>query len=52
MDNQKLKNLPLIICWGIWIIRNHRIFQDKDILGAVVCNHMLATYNSIPKDLI
>jgi len=23
---QKIRNLPLLICWGIWLTRNHTIF--------------------------
>ena len=25
--------LPKVICWCIWIERNHRIFQDKALLA-------------------
>eukprot|EP00253_Pinus_taeda_P031398 PITA_31398 len=44
-----LRNLPLIISWGIWIARNRSIFQDKDTPIALTAVQGAAIFSSIPR---
>eukprot|EP00253_Pinus_taeda_P007952 PITA_07952 len=43
-----LRNLPLIISWGIWIARNKSLFQDKEIPVAITATQGAAIYSSLP----
>ncbi|WP_216647585.1 hypothetical protein, partial [Shigella sonnei] len=44
---RKLRNLPLIICWGIWIARNRNIFQEKETEAELIIVHCLSIYKNI-----
>lgn len=44
-----LRNLPLIISWGIWIARNKRVFQDKETPVAITEAQGAAIFASIPE---
>lgn len=43
-----MRNLPLIICWGVWIARNRCIFQDKRTPISVTAIQCVSIYSSIP----
>eukprot|EP00253_Pinus_taeda_P016010 PITA_16010 len=43
-----LRNLPLIISWGIWIARNKSLFQDKETPVALTAIQGAAIYSSLP----
>ena len=44
----KLRNLPPIICWGIWIARNRFIFQDKETTVESIAIQCTSIYSNIP----
>ena len=48
--NTKLRNLPLIVTWELWIGRNNLIFNDKPIDCQRISAASLATYKLIPED--
>lgn len=43
-----MRNLPLIICWGVWIARNRCIFQDKETPVTATAIQCVSIYSSIP----
>eukprot|EP00253_Pinus_taeda_P028824 PITA_28824 len=45
----KLRNLPPIICWGVWISRNRAIFQDKDSSVEAIVIQSTSIYSNIPE---
>eukprot|EP00253_Pinus_taeda_P013898 PITA_13898 len=47
--NGNLRNLPLIISWGIWIARNKSIFQDKSTPSAITASQSTAIFSCIPE---
>jgi len=46
----KLRNLPPLVCSGIWLDRNNKKNKDKENNWIITCSHIVATYNLIPKD--
>eukprot|EP00253_Pinus_taeda_P035163 PITA_35163 len=42
-------NLPLIICWGVWISRNRSIFQDKESQETTIEIQSIMIYSNIPE---
>lgn len=48
ISEQKLRNLPPIICWGIWIARNRNIFQEKETEAVQIMIRCLSIYSIIP----
>eukprot|EP00253_Pinus_taeda_P033651 PITA_33651 len=46
----KAKNLPLLICWAIWIARNQSIFQLKLPHWPSIILHTVADYNLLPDE--
>jgi len=44
-----MRNLPLIICWGVWLARNKCIFQDKGTLVTATAIQCVSIYSSIPE---
>jgi len=47
IPEQKLRNLPPIICWGIWIARNRNIFQEKETEAVQIMIRCLSIYSII-----
>jgi len=45
---KKLRNMPPIICWGIWIARNRNIFQEKETEAVSIAVQCLSIYSNIP----
>lgn len=45
---KNLRNLPPIICWGIWITRNKSIFKDQSTPVEVIAMQSSAIFSSIP----
>lgn len=46
----KTRNLPLLICWEIWIACNRFIFQNISPHLPSISAHILTDYNTIPND--
>lgn len=46
---KNLRNLPPILCWGIWIARNRSIFKDKATPAEVIAIQSSAILASIPE---
>jgi len=46
---KKLKSLPLLIIWGIWLARNKAIFQDIPSLPDLTCVMAVGFYNAFPE---
>lgn len=44
----KMRNLPLIIAWEVWIGRNKFIFNGQPINRDRICAAIIATYNLLP----
>lgn len=44
-----MRNLPPIICWGVWLARNRAIFQDKGTQPSVTAIQAISIYSSIPE---
>ena len=44
----KERNVPLLICWAIWIVRNRIIFQPKEPYRPSILTRILADYHYIP----
>eukprot|EP00253_Pinus_taeda_P030057 PITA_30057 len=42
-----MRNLPPIICWGVWLARNRSIFQDKGTPPNVTAIQAVSIYTSI-----
>jgi len=49
--SQKLKYIPLLVIWGIWLARNKAIFTDKPSLPAITAALSIGIYNSLPEHL-
>lgn len=47
-SEKNLRNLPPIICWGIWIARNKSIFRDQNTPFEAIAIQSLAILASIP----
>lgn len=47
--NGNMRNLPLIISWGVWIARNRSIFQDKETPVTIRAIQSISIYTSIPE---
>eukprot|EP00253_Pinus_taeda_P016222 PITA_16222 len=43
-----MRNLPPIICWGVWIARNRSIFNDKTLPVEAIAIQRSAILSSIP----
>jgi len=46
---QKLKFLPLLVIWGIWLARNKAIFMDKPSLPAITAIQSHGILQSLPE---
>lgn len=46
----KLHNLPLLVCWGIWIAHNKQIFWDITSDWKICCSQIQGLYNLIPEE--
>eukprot|EP00253_Pinus_taeda_P022819 PITA_22819 len=44
-----MRNLPPIICWGVWIARNRHIFKDKESTTDSIAIQCTSIYSNIPK---
>eukprot|EP00253_Pinus_taeda_P023807 PITA_23807 len=44
-----MRNLPLIISWGVWIAKNKSIFQDMEIPRTVSATLSVSIFSSIPE---
>ena len=42
-------NMPLLVCWAIWIARNQIIFNNKDPHWPTILSHTIADYNMLPE---
>jgi len=42
-------NMPLLVCWAIWIARNQVIFQNKAPHWPVIQRHTIADYELLPE---
>eukprot|EP00253_Pinus_taeda_P035322 PITA_35322 len=45
--NGNLRNLPPIICWGVWLDRNRAIFQDQGTQPSVIAIQAISIFSSI-----
>jgi len=48
---KKLKYLPLIVIWGIWLARNNAIFNDKPCLPEITAVQSVGIFKSLPEHL-
>lgn len=44
-----MRNLPPIICWGVWIARNRSIFSDKETPVETIALQCTAILSNIPE---
>ena len=42
---KKFDSLPTVVSWGIWIHRNHSIFEDKVATPQLVASNLVAIAN-------
>eukprot|EP00253_Pinus_taeda_P036521 PITA_36521 len=47
--NGNLRNLPPIICWGVWLARNRAIFQDQGTQPSFIAIQVVSIFSSIPE---
>ena len=45
----KLKALPLIVIWGIWLARNGAIFQDKAFVPKITSAQAVGLFKALPE---
>jgi hypothetical protein len=50
LAHKKIKSLPLIICWGIWLARNKAIFQDRPSLPDCIVAQGLSILSHFPQE--
>ena len=50
-SRSKLKALPLIIIWGIWLARNGAIFENKACLPAITSAQSVGLYKALPEHI-
>jgi hypothetical protein len=50
--NKRIKALPLLITWGIWIARNSVIFKSKDSLPDIIVAKSLAILAHFPQEKV
>eukprot|EP00253_Pinus_taeda_P003035 PITA_03035 len=43
-----LRNLSPIFYWGVWLVRNKSLFQDKDTPSSVIATNITAIYTAFP----
>ena len=48
VPDKTLQNLPHLICWGVWIMRNKATFQDIISSPNILAAAQLSIYFSIP----
>lgn len=48
-SERNMRNLPPIICWGIWIARNRKIFNDRSPSAESIAIQSTAILSSIPE---
>jgi ribonuclease HI len=48
--HKKIKALPLIVCWGIWLARNSVIFKDKPTLPDLIASQGLSILSHFPQE--
>lgn len=46
----KERNIPLLMCWAIWMARNRAIFDQKIPSWPTIVSHILADFVLIPDD--
>ena len=49
VTHKKLKSLPLLVIWGIWLARNGAIFQDKEFVLEITSAQSVGIYKALPK---
>jgi len=47
----KLRTLPLLVTWGIWLARNKVIFNDKPSLPEITSAMAVGLYNAFPEHI-
>lgn len=52
VPNLKTRNLPLIVCWNIWMSRNNNIFLGKQLLWPLIIQKLCNSYNEIMDDVM
>lgn len=48
--NGKSRNMPLLVCWSLWIARNHSILYHKIPHWPTILLHTIADYDLSPKE--
>ena len=48
-SHSKLKTLPLLIIWGVWLARNGSIFQDKVSSPELTSAQSVGLYKALPE---
>jgi hypothetical protein len=49
-EHKKIKSLPLIVCWGIWLARNFVIFKDNPTLPELIASQGLSILSHFPQE--
>jgi len=49
-QNGKSRNMPFLVCWSLWIARNHSIFYHKIPHWPAILLHTIADYDLPPKE--
>lgn len=49
--DEKLRNIPPLINWGIWLARNKRIFKDTSTAPSIIATKIVAIYSLLPTSL-
>ena len=48
-SRSKLKSLPLLITWGIWLARNGAIFKEKVSIPEIISAQVIGLYKALPE---
>ena len=48
-SRSKLKTLPLLIIWGIWLARNGAIFKEKGSIPEITSTQTVGLYKALPE---
>eukprot|EP00253_Pinus_taeda_P016263 PITA_16263 len=48
-SEENLRNLPLIVCWGVWLARNRCLFKDNVPSAEATTIQSTTVYSSIPE---
>jgi hypothetical protein len=48
--HKKIKDLPFLISWGIWLARNSAIFKEKETIPEIIATTSLLILAHFPQE--